>query len=128
MHLRASSFVKDTMSTSTHHHLFPTVAALLCAGLLALPAQAVDVDAAKALHKKNDCGKCHAADKEKKGPSLKKIADKYRGKPDGEEKAIKNMTTGNKVKLDDGTEEGHKIIKTTDPAELKNLAQWILSH
>lgn len=116
------------MSTLTHRHLFPTLAALLSAGLLALPAQAIDVDAAKALHKKNDCAKCHATDKDKKGPSLKKIADKYRGKPDGEEKAIKNMTTGPKVKLDDGTEEEHKIIKTNDPAELKNLAQWILSH
>jgi cytochrome c len=128
MPLRAASFLKDTMKTSPQLHHFPIWAALLAAGLLALPAHAVDVDAAKALHKKNDCGKCHAADKEKKGPSLKKIADKYRGKADGEEKAIKNMTTGAKVKLDDGTEEEHKIIKTTDQAELKNLAQWILSH
>ena len=89
---------------------------------------AVDVDAAKALSKKNDCTKCHAPDKSKKGPSLKKIADKYRGKADGQEKAIKNMTSGLKVKLEDGTEEDHKIIDTKDPAQLKNLADWILSH
>jgi cytochrome c len=89
---------------------------------------AVDVDAAKALAKKNDCTKCHAPDKAKKGPSLKKIADKYRGKPDGQEKAIKNMTTGPKVKLEDGTEEEHKVIDTKDQAQLKNLADWILSH
>jgi len=38
------------------------------------------------------------------------------------------MTTGPKVKLDDGTEEEHKIIDTKDPKELSNLAQWILSH
>jgi len=37
------------------------------------------------------------------------------------------MTTGGKVKLDDGTEEDHKIINTKDPAALKNLAEWILS-
>jgi cytochrome c len=93
------------------------------------PAHAeIDVDAAKALAKKNDCFKCHAIDKTKKGPSLKKISDKYRGKPEGQEKAIKNMTAGQKVKLEDGTEEDHKIIDTKDMKELKNLADWYLSH
>lgn len=48
---------------------------------------AVDADAAQALAKKNDCFKCHAVDKTKKGPSLKKIAAKYKGKPEGQEKA-----------------------------------------
>jgi cytochrome c len=92
------------------------------------PAQAaVDEEAAQALAKKNDCFKCHAIDKTKKGPSYKKIAAKYKGKPEGEEKAIKNMTSGNTVKLEDGSEEDHKIIDTKDPKELKNLAQWILS-
>ena len=92
------------------------------------PAQAaVDEVAAQALAKKNDCFKCHAIDKTKKGPSYKKIAEKYRGKPDGEEKAIKNITSGQKVKLEDGTEEEHKIIDTKDPQEMKNLVQWILS-
>jgi cytochrome c len=92
------------------------------------PAQAaVDADAAQALAKKNDCFKCHAIDKTKKGPAYKKIAAKYKGKPEGEQKCIENMTTGKKVKLDDGTEEEHKIIDTKDPAQLKNLAQWILS-
>lgn len=89
---------------------------------------AVDVDAAKALAKKNDCLKCHAPDKEKKGPSMKQIAEKYKGKPDGIEKAIKNMTEGKKVKLTDGSEEDHKIIETKDPKELKNIAEWYLSH
>lgn len=89
---------------------------------------AVDAAAAEALMEANKCFKCHAVAKNGKGPALKKIADKYRGKPEGEDKAIKNMTTGNKVKLSDGTEEEHKIIKTRDPAKLKNVAQWILSH
>jgi cytochrome c len=88
---------------------------------------AIDEEAAKALAKSNDCFKCHAVDKTKKGPSLKKIAAKYKGKPDGQEKAITNFTTGPKVKLEDGTEEKHKIIDTKDPKELKNLADWILS-
>ncbi|MBK6852513.1 MAG: c-type cytochrome [Burkholderiales bacterium] len=106
------------------------VAILGAAGVLAFaPAAhaAVDADAAKALAKKNDCFKCHAIDKEKKGPSYKKISAKYKGKADGEEKVLKNMTTGPKVKLDDGTEEEHKIINTKDAAALKNLSDWILS-
>ena len=90
-------------------------------------ALAFDEEAAKKLAKKNDCTKCHAVDKDKKGPSYKKISAKYKGKADGEEKAIKNMTTATKVKLSDGTEEEHKIIDTKDPKELKNLAQWILA-
>ncbi len=104
-------------------------ASVLLALSAAVPAHAaVDVDAAKALAKKNDCLKCHAVDKEKKGPSMKKIAEKYRGKPDGIEKAILNMTEGQKVKLTDGSEEDHKIIDTKDPKELRNMAEWYLSH
>ena len=32
-----------------------------------------------------------------------------------------------KVKLEDGTEEEHKVVKTTDKAELANMIPWILS-
>ena len=87
----------------------------------------IDADAAKALAKKNDCFKCHAVDKEKKGPSYKKIALKYKGKAEGEAALIKNMTTEPLVKLDDGTEEKHKLLDTKDQAALKNLTAWILS-
>lgn len=89
---------------------------------------AVDEDAAKALAKRNDCFKCHAVDKTKKGPSYQKIAAKYKGKEaEGETKIIKNITTGPTVKLEDGSEEEHKIIDTKDKAEIKNLIGWILS-
>lgn len=98
------------------------------AALLVSPANAaVDDAAAKALAKSSDCFKCHAVDKDKKGPSLKKIAAKYKGKADGEEKIVKSITTGPKVKLDDGKEEKHAIIETKDAKELKNLANWILA-
>jgi cytochrome c len=105
------------------------LAGSLCFALMALtPARAaVDAAAAEELMEANKCFKCHALEKNGKGPSLKKIAAKYKGKPEGEEKAIKNMTEGKKVKLDDGTEEEHKIIKTRDSAKLKNVAQWILA-
>ena len=88
---------------------------------------AFDEEAAKKLAKRNDCTKCHAVDKDKKGPAYKKIAAKYKGKADGEEKVSKNMTTASKVKLTDGSEEEHKIIDTKDAKEIKNLTQWILA-
>ncbi|PKO59865.1 MAG: cytochrome C [Betaproteobacteria bacterium HGW-Betaproteobacteria-18] len=106
---------------------------LLVAGSLFLalagmsPVYAVDAAQAEGLMKSNKCDKCHAVDKAKSGPALKKIAAKYQGKAEGEANIIKNITTGPKIKNDDGTEEEHKIIKTKDQAELKNLAQWILS-
>ena len=102
-------------------------AALLSLGLAGSASAAMDDDAAKVILKRNDCTKCHAVDKTKKGPAYKKVAAKYKGKPEGEQKAIDNMTKGYKVKLEDGTEEDHKIIDTKDPAELKGLAQWILA-
>jgi len=113
------------MKTSTS--LCLTGSLLLALSCLAPAQAAVDEDAAQALAKKNDCFKCHAIDKTKKGPSYKKVAEKLKGKPDGEEKCIKNITTGPKVKLEDGTEEDHKIIDTKDPKDLKNLCGWILS-
>lgn len=106
---------------------------LLCASaVLAFayltPAQAaIDADAAKALFKDNECSKCHDVKLAKKGPSLQKIAAKYKGKPEGQEKAIKNFTTGGKVKTSDGKEVEHKVLDSKDPAVQKNLADWILS-
>jgi cytochrome c len=100
---------------------------LAVVGLAPLPGYAADAAAAQELMKANKCTKCHTADKDKSGPSLKKIAAKYRGKAEGEQAVIKNITTAPKVKLEDGTEEEHTVIKTKDPAELKNLAQYILS-
>ncbi len=88
---------------------------------------AIDVEAAKAVFKENECSKCHDVKLAKKGPALKKIAAKYKGKPDGQEKAIKNFTSGNKVKTSDGKEVEHKILDSKDPAVQKNLADWILS-
>lgn len=110
-----------------------TLPALIATAFLAMatiaPAHAaVDEEAAKALFKSNDCSKCHSVDKTKKGPSLQKISAKYKGKADGQAKAIENMTQGKKVKLADGSEEDHKVIDTKDQKELKNLADWILSH
>lgn len=95
------------------------------AGAPALAAEP-DADAAQALIKKNECGKCHALDRDKKAPSWKKIASKEKSKPGIEDKLMKHLTSSPKVKLEDGTEEEHKAIKG-DPEAVRNLIQWVLS-
>jgi cytochrome c len=89
---------------------------------------AVDVAKAEELVLVNKCAKCHEPAKTKTAPSYKKTAAKYKGRADAEAMVIKNITTGPTVKDSDGNEEEHYIIKTKDAAQLKNLAQWILSH
>jgi cytochrome c len=97
-------------------------------GLLAgsLANAAVDADAAQAMLKKSDCLKCHAIDKKKDGPPFKETAKKYKGKADAEDKLIKHITTKPMIEID-GKKEEHKALKSTDPADAKNVAQWILS-
>lgn len=98
-------------------------------GALALApvAHAADAAAAQALAKKEGCLKCHAIDKKKEAKSFTDIGKKYAGKADAEAKLLHHITSGEKVKMEDGTEEDHKIIKTKDVAEQKNLIAWILS-
>jgi len=90
-------------------------------------ASAVDEEAARALARQNNCFKCHGVDKKKDGPAWRDVAAKYKGKPDAEEKLIYHVTSGEKVKFPDGHEEDHKVIKTKDMNEIRNLVQWILS-
>jgi len=103
--------------------------ALLLPALFACgPALAeVDAEAAQALAKRNDCFKCHAIDKTKKAPAYKRVAARLKTRPDAAEAIVVHVTSGHVVKLDDGTEENHRIIDTRDPGELRNLALWILS-
>ena len=102
---------------------------MLLAGIaVAGPASAqVDAEAAQALAKRNDCFKCHAIDKSKKGPAYSRVAARLKTKPDGAETIVEHITTGPMIQLPDGTDEKHKIIDTRDPGELRNLALWILS-
>ena len=90
-------------------------------------ASAVDADAAQALAKKEGCLKCHAVDKKKDAVALNEVAKKYAGKADAEATILDQITSGRKVKLEDGTEEEHMTIKSKDQAEVSNMIQWILS-
>jgi len=89
--------------------------------------QAADADAAQALARRSNCFKCHAIDKPKEAVAWKEVAAKNKGKADAQARLIKHITTGPKVKLEDGSEETHPIVKTKDAGEIKNLVDWILS-
>src|ERR1035437_4184426 len=68
--------------------------------------------------------------KDKDGPAYQKVAEKFKGKPDAEEKLIHHITSGEKAKFPDGHEEDHKIVKTdpaNDMAQIKNFVDWILA-
>ena len=106
--------------------LFPILT--LACGLVAasMANAAVDADAAQAMLKKSDCLKCHAIDKKKDGPPFKETSKKYKGKADAEDKLTKHITTKPMIEID-GKKEEHKALKSTDPAEVKNVVQWILS-
>ena len=78
----------------------------------------------------DNCFKCHGVDKEKDGPAWKKVAEKYKGKAEAEDRLIQHLTTGEKAKFPDGHEEAHKIVQTDPPKDMqqiKNLVDWILS-
>lgn len=105
-----------------------TIAAVAAVWALSLPAQAaVDAAAAQALAKESGCNKCHAVDKDKKGPAFKKVAAKYKGQADAEAKLMDFVAKSPKVKLDDGSEEEHKAVGTKDAAKIKNLVDWVLA-
>jgi cytochrome c len=104
-------------------------AGLLLAGLLYSQASfsAVDAIAAEALAKKEGCLKCHGIDKKKDAKSLQEVATKLKGKADADAKILEHLTTGPKVKLEDGSEEDHKILKTKDKEAISNLIAWMRS-
>ena len=104
------------------------IVALSALGLLfSADALAVDAAAAQMLAKQSGCLKCHAVDKKKDAPAYRDVAAKYKGNAGAEERLIFHVTSGEKVKFEDGHEEEHKIVKSKDKAEIKNLVDWILS-
>jgi cytochrome c len=86
----------------------------------------VDEAAAEALAKKSGCLKCHSVAREKDAPSYKKIAAKYKGQADAEQKLVTFVTTGPKVKVE-GKEETHEALKTKNEGDVRNVVSWILT-
>lgn len=102
------------------------LAGAFLASVTGIASAQVDADAAQALMKKSNCGKCHAVDKKKDGPPYKETAKKYQGKADAEQKLVKHLMTSPKVKVD-GKDEEHTNLKTKNEAEARNVVRWILS-
>jgi cytochrome c len=101
-------------------------AVILAAAGSAAAQTTVDASAAEALAKKSGCLKCHSVTQKKDAPSYKSVAEKYKGKPDAEQKLYVHLTTNPKVKVD-GKEEEHDSPKTKNEAEIRNLIRWVLS-
>ena len=100
---------------------------VLAFGSIRVEALAGDAAAAQSLAQKSGCFKCHGVDKKKDGPALRDAAAKYKDQADAQERLTYHVTSGEKVKFDDGHEEEHKKVKTSDPNETKNLVAWILA-
>jgi len=90
----------------------------------------VDADAAIHLARTNGCFRCHALDRVKTGPAFKSVADAYRDKyEDGLKREDSHLTAGDMFVLN-GNVDVHRVLRTdppNDPAQLKNLIDWILS-
>lgn len=69
------------------------------------------------LFKDKGCTKCHTPDSDKKGPSLKKIAEKNKGKSDAAAKAFAMIKEG---------KNDHPQAKASDD-ELKKLVNYALT-
>ena len=109
------------------HHLLTVAAAFGVALGASADATAVDAAAAQQLARQSNCLKCHAVDRKKEGPSYKDVAAKYKGKPDAREKVFHHVTSGDKVKFEDGHEEEHAVVKTKEKDKIDNLVDWILA-
>lgn len=110
--------------------MFPVLSTVIFALGFSSGAGAVDEEAARTLAKQSGCFTCHAVEKKKIGPAWRDVAAKYKVEqpPEGAQaRLITHITAGKKVKFEDGHEEEHKIIKSNDQNEIKNLVDWILS-
>jgi cytochrome c len=94
--------------------------------LLAGPGLAADESDATALLDDSRCTKCHAVAREKVAPPFVKIAAKYMGKADAVATLTRHVTVASEVEVD-GEKEQHALLKTQDPARIRNLVEWILS-
>jgi cytochrome c len=79
--------------------LVSTLFAGIAAAMFSTSVLAVDVEAAKELMKENKCSQCHGLNKDKDAPALTKIATKFKGKADTEEKLIKHLTKRRQLKM-----------------------------
>jgi len=102
-----------------------TAAFMAAATNLAIGAD-VDASAAEALARKSGCLKCHSTTRDKDGPAYQKVAAKYKGQADAQQKLVAFISKESKIKVD-GKEDTHKAVDSKDAGEINNLVGWILS-
>lgn len=103
------------------------VTALFTAGIgTAAIGADVDAAAAESLARKSGCLKCHSTTRDKDGPSYQKVAAKYKGQADAQQKLVAFVSKDSKIKVD-GKEDTHKAVDSKNEADIKNLVGWILS-
>jgi cytochrome c len=90
-------------------------------------AMAMDSAAAESLVKASMCLICHDIAHKKIGPAYHDVAQKYKGQTGALEKIARHITTAPIVKMPSGMMAKHMVIKSSDPARVKNVAEWILS-
>ena len=96
--------------------------------LLASPdCAALDVISAQTLVRQSGCLECHSVYQKKVGPAWKDVAANYHGNADANQRLFKHVTTGRKAKYDDGHEDDHPSVKTSDAKRIHNLVDWILA-
>jgi cytochrome c len=108
----------------------PALRALpLIGSLLAVSphAGALDVIAAQTLSRQSGCLECRSVYQKKIGPAWKDVAAKYHSEPGAKQKLTQHVTTGRKARFDDGHQEDHPVVKTSDPKRIANLVDWILA-
>ena len=100
-------------------------AALVLAGF-GPAALAADTAAAEALARKSGCLKCHSTTRDKDGPAYAKIAAKYKGQADAQQKLVAFLSTPSKIKVD-GKDDTHKALDSKSEADVRNVVDWILT-
>jgi cytochrome c len=114
-------------ATSTRTATSGKASLLAALAFLATDAAALDVLAAQRLARQSRCGECHTVYQKKVGPAWEDVAVKYHDEPNAEARLYLHLTTGRKAKFEDGHEEAHPIVKTTDRERINNLVAWILA-
>src|SRR3954464_637195 len=93
-----------------------TLLVMAAAGALMI-AGAANAQSAADLLKAKNCTGCHEIDKKKVGPAFKDVAAKYKDNKDAEAKIVSELKEG----------KGHPMKIAATDAELKTLAQYVLS-
>ncbi|WP_333841495.1 c-type cytochrome [Pelomicrobium sp.] len=94
------------------------------AGFLMVAGPALAQDA-KELAQKSGCLACHAEDKKLVGPSMKEIANKYKGQKDAVAKLTEKVKKGGAGVWGQVPMPPHPHLKDED---IKKMVEWYLAH